>query len=215
MDPEANGRLLAGLAKLALVLRHQTWAEAGEHSLTPTQSQILSLLSARPGQQVGVSLIADELALTKATVSDSVSTLVRKGLVRKTPSRQDGRAVGLRLTKDGERTAKAACAWPDFLREAASELTEPERGVVLYCLTKMIRRLQEHGLIPVARMCVTCRYFRPNAHSDAKHPHHCDYVDLPFGNASLRIDCGEHELAESGRRAQVWETFRKQTLVMD
>jgi len=211
LDSEANGRLLAGLAKIALVLRHQNWAEAGEHALTPTQGQILSLLLARSTQQVGVSLIAEELALTKATVSDSVSALVRKGLVLKTPSNQDRRAVGLRLTKMGERAAESAAGWPDFLAEAASELSPAERAVFLFCLTKMIRRLQERGLIPVARMCVTCRFFQPNAYTDPANPHHCDFVDLPFGNASLRIDCGDHEIAEAGRRAELWRAFRSET----
>jgi hypothetical protein len=57
---------------------------------------------------------------------------------------------------------------------------------------KMIRALQDGGQIPLSRMCVTCRYFRENAHEQGP-PHHCAFVDAPLGVAELRMDCNEHE----------------------
>jgi len=66
----------------------------------------------------------------------------------------------------------------------------------------MIAALQEQGRIPVARMCPTCRFFRPNVHDDPERPHHCAFVDAPFGDRSVRIDCPDHEPAASSRRPE-------------
>jgi hypothetical protein len=74
-------------------------------------------------------------------------------------------------------------------------------------LVKMIRTLQERGEIPVSRMCVTCRFFRPRVHDDPTRPHHCAFVDAPFGDRSLRLECADHEAAPEGQRARGWEQF--------
>jgi hypothetical protein len=67
--------------------------------------------------------------------------------------------------------------------------------------------LQERGAIPVAKMCVTCRYFRPNVHPDPERPHHCAFVDAPFGDRSLRLDCPDQEPAPSKERSRLWKAF--------
>jgi hypothetical protein len=42
-------------------------------------------------------------------------------------------------------------------------------------------------------MCVTCRFFRPDAHPSSPRPHHCALVNAPMSNGELRVDCAEHE----------------------
>lgn len=61
-------------------------------------------------------------------------------------------------------------------------------------LYEVIAELQRAGVITVARMCVTCRHFRPDAH-DGERPHHCALLDVALAEESLRIDCPEHEQA--------------------
>ena len=56
----------------------------------------------------------------------------------------------------------------------------------------MIRTLQEKGRIPVARMCVSCRFFQPFRHDNPARPHHCAFVDAAFGDEELRLDCPDH-----------------------
>lgn len=85
--------------------------------------------------------------------------------------------------------------WPDLLLGAVGVLDEAEAAVFLKALLKVIRQLQERGRISPARMCVTCRYFRPDVHDDPERPHHCAFVDAPFGDRNLRVDCGDHEPA--------------------
>ena len=207
-DESLPKRVTTGLAKVGLALKHQAWAEAGGRGLTPTQGQVLALLRANPdGLRLGA--LAGQLGVTAATTSDSVTALRRKGLVDKLPLAGDGRAVLVRLTPAGVREAAAAAAWPDFLLEAVDELSDAEQAAFLRGLVTMIRTLQTRGRIPVARMCVSCRFFQPFRHpDDDRRPHHCAFVDAPFGDGELRLDCPDHDAAPAELAARTWEAFR-------
>jgi DNA-binding MarR family transcriptional regulator len=206
-DQPLDKRVTIGLAKIGIALKQQAWAEAGGRGLTPTQGQVLALLRANPsGLRLGA--LAEQLGVTAATTSDSVTALQRKGLVTKESSAADGRGVVVRLTPVGSREAAAAAAWPDFLLEAVGELSTAEQATFLRALIAMIRTLQEKGRIPVARMCVSCRFFRPYQHDDPDRPHHCAFVDAPFGDAELRLDCPDHRTAPADQAERNWQAFR-------
>lgn len=200
-------RVTIGLAKIGIALKQQAWAEAGGRGLTPTQGQVLALLRANP-QGLRLGALAEQLGVTAATTSDSVTALHRKGLVTKEPTADDGRGVVVLLTSTGSWEAVAAAAWPDFLLEAVGELSAAEQAGFLRVLIAMIRTLQEKRRIPVARMCVSCRFFRPMAHDDPVYPHHCAFVDAPFGDGELRLDCPDHGAASADQAAQNWQVFR-------
>jgi hypothetical protein len=72
----------------------------------------------------------------------------------------------------------------------------------------MIRTLQVRGRIPVARMCVSCRFFRPYRHDHPTTPHHCAFVDAPFGDGELRLDCPDHLPAPAAQAERTWHAFR-------
>lgn len=206
-DEPLDRRVTTGLAKIGIALKQQAWVEAGGRGLTPTQGQVLALLRANPaGLRLGV--LAEQLGVTAATTSDSVAALQRKGLVTKEPTADDGRGVVVLLTATGIREAAAAAAWPDFLLEAVDELSAEEQAIFLRALVAMIRSLQEKGRIPVARMCVSCRFFRPFVHDDPSRPHHCAFVDAPFGDGELRLDCPDHGAASPDLGAHNWQIFR-------
>ena len=206
-DEPLAERVTTGLAKVGIALKQQAWAEAGGRGLTPTQGQALALLRANPdGLRLGA--LAGQLGVTQPTASDSVAALQRKGLVVKAPVAGDGRAVAVRLTPAGASEAAAAGAWPDFLLETVDELSAAEQAAFLRALVTMIRSLQVRGRIPVARMCVSCRFFRPYRHDDPARPHHCAFVDAPFGDGGLRLDCPDHAAAPPEQAARTWHTFR-------
>jgi DNA-binding MarR family transcriptional regulator len=199
-------RLAAGLAKLSMALRSRAWREAGGRGLNPTQGQILVVLARRPGPQ-RLAQIARELAITPATASDALDALAAKGLVRKSRSPKDRRALAVSLTARGRREAERAAGWPDFLAEAAGQLNPAEQTALLRALIKMIRTLQERGDIAVARMCVSCRFFRPHRYADPIRPHHCDFVNAPFGDRELRVDCADHQPAAPDEAQTIWQSF--------
>jgi len=202
-------RVSAGLAKIALVLRHHAWEQRGQHGLTPTQAQVLTLLHSRGPMRL--SAVGHELAVRHPTASDAVGALTRKGLVAKQPDPNDGRAVALVPTGDGRDEARRLAEWPDVLQGAIADLPDDEQAQFLRALIKMVRSLQQRGAIPVQRMCVACRYFRPNAYPGADTPHHCAFVDAPFGDRHLRLDCPDHEAADPATAAVLWNVFTDDT----
>jgi hypothetical protein len=99
-----------------------------------------------------------------------------------------------------------------FLDDAVDTLDAAEQAALLRALVKVIRSLQVAGDVPLQRMCVSSRYFRPYAHDDELNPHHCAYVDAPFGDRYLRLNCEEHVEANADDKAVAWHVFTRRHL---
>jgi hypothetical protein len=95
----------------------------------------------------------------------------------------------------GERHAEKLSRWSDALQEQLANFSLEEKEHALKFLLKLIESLYRAGIITVARICLTCRFFRPNVHRDSRAPHHCALMDKPLAESDLRVDCPEHELA--------------------
>jgi len=199
-------RIATGLHKIGLALKHQTWIQANEDGLSPTQGQILAALAVQ-GTHTATDL-SKQLGVSLPTISDSVRVLVDKGLVEKKPDRRHPRASLLELTAAGRSRSARARAWPEFLASAVGAMSKPEQEVFLSGLMKMIVTLQENGQIPTNRMCITCTHFRPHVHPGAL-PHHCDLVDAPMAARHVRLDCAEQIEAPEIERAAKRERFMR------
>jgi DNA-binding MarR family transcriptional regulator len=187
-------RIATALHKLGLAMKHQTWLQANEEGLSPTQGQILAALSLDGG--LSGTELANRLGVSLPTVSDSARALIDKELVVKRPDPRHPRASLHELTARGRARAVKAKAWPELLSSAVGVLSPEEQESFLAGLLKMIRALQESGQIPVSRMCTTCTFFRPDAHRGPL-PHHCAFVDAPMADRHLRLDCPDHQIKES------------------
>jgi DNA-binding MarR family transcriptional regulator len=184
-------RLAEGLTRLAAVARQLDWESAESAGLSPTQADILRFVASRPGG-VRLTAAADHAGIRKATASDAVATLARKALVRKQADALDARAVALRPTAKGQRTAEA---WPVSFQSVIEGLSAAEQSLLFGLVVKMIRQLQQRGLIAPQRTCVTCRHFRENRAPGTNAPHYCTLVGAPMAEHHLRVDCPEHESA--------------------
>jgi DNA-binding MarR family transcriptional regulator len=194
-----------GLAQLSLYLRTRQWKAGEELGLTPTQITVLTLLRQRGSNRVRT--LARLLGVSLATASRVISALERKELVRKTTDPADARATLVSLTPAGVRVVSSRTEFPQALLEALAGLSPLESRALHTALSKVILELQESGAIEPQRMCCTCRFFRPYRHSTESRPHHCDFVDAPFGTDSLRLDCGDHQAAEETVRKERWRRF--------
>lgn len=184
-------QLIYGLGRMAAVARQRDWATGEQARLTPTQGDILRLLTTRP-EGMRPSAMAAQASATAATVSDAISALARKGLVERYPLPGDGRAVVVRLTAAG---AGMAGAIPSGFELIADMLDEAEQRALLAIVSRAILALQRAGRIAPLRNCLTCRYFVRDAHPEGQARHHCRFVDAPLGDTDLRLDCPEHEKA--------------------
>jgi DNA-binding MarR family transcriptional regulator len=200
-------QLTTGLLKIGLATRQHAWAGGERRGLTPTQGQALAYLLQRAPAGARVSELATALGIAQATASVMLKTLVDKGLIERRPSPDDARAVTLTLTEAGVDEAQLTLTWTDFLLEAVDELNPEEQAAFQRAVVKMIRAMQLKGDIPVSRMCVTCTWFRPNAHPGGDRPHHCAFVDAPFGDRQLRLDCSEFEDAAPELAQRNWQRF--------
>jgi DNA-binding MarR family transcriptional regulator len=202
-EPIAD-RIATGLHKIGLAMKQQAWQQANGEGLSATQGQILAALVAE-GALSGTEL-SRRLGVTLPTISDSVRVLVEKGLATKSADPRHPRASLVTPTKKGAVLGARARSWPEFMADAVTSLSPEEQRAFFAGVLKMIRMMQEQGLVPLSGMCVTCTHFRPNVHAGGA-PHHCDFVDAPLTNEQLRLDCAEHERAADAVRPTLWKQF--------
>lgn len=186
-------QLSHGLARLAALARQDDWRAGEVEGLTPTQGDILRALMQRP-EGLRVTVLAAHLNVTQPTASDAATALERKGLVEKLADPDDGRALVLRATRSGRALAKR---WPLSFGALVDVLSAEDQARLLGIVTRAIHDLQRRGAISQQRMCMSCRYFAPNAHRDKARPHHCGFIDAPLGEGDLRVDCADHEEAHA------------------
>lgn len=192
---DVDKKIVASLERLSQALRVLLREEAQERGLSPIQAQFLVYLLFRGPELRRVGRLAGEFDLTRATVSDAVGSLEKKGLVERDPWPDDKRVATLRLTPAGEEAAKGIATWANAVEGGLTASSPEEKEVVMRFLMGLIASLQRASVVTVARMCVNCRFFRPDVHLGEGSPHHCALLDLPLARSDLRVDCPEHELA--------------------
>jgi DNA-binding MarR family transcriptional regulator len=202
--------LATGFARLGQYLRQQSWAQGGQDGLTATQAQIVCFLAGPSDASHTLGAVAAALAVQAPTASEAVTSLERKGLVEKRPLATDRRTLSIALTARGQQVAQRQRQWPDLFLGALGALDEVEQAALQRALVKVIHALQLRGEIPISKLCVTCRHFRPHAYPhDPRRPHHCGYVDAPFGEADLRLDCADHRPVAPELRDALYATFAR------
>ncbi len=192
-------KLVAAIDRLGHVMRVQMSRVARAHGLTPTQLQLMLRLRTDPPERSRASTLASELDLTVATVSDTLTTLERKGLVSRTADPEDGRGVRITLTQHGHGIARSADAWQSRAQDLLVGVSEGDKIRALNFLLGLLGELHKEGLVAVARICPTCRYHRePETVADDER---CALLDLDLGPGDVRVDCPEHESVPSAEIA--------------
>ncbi|WP_256978120.1 MarR family winged helix-turn-helix transcriptional regulator [Rhodococcus sp. 14-2470-1a] len=118
-------------AVLASVLHDLSWIiqrtdrveELGIERLPAPEVTVLKQIDRNAG--IGVSALADMLAMQPSNVSAAVRTLVERGLVVKTPSPTDRRVTQLEVTDRMRRNrTRIEAAWSARITEALSRLPD-------------------------------------------------------------------------------------------
>jgi DNA-binding MarR family transcriptional regulator len=105
-------------------------------------SQLWILHELHRADGIGVSDLADKLAIHQSTCSQLVDKLVSAGYVMKHRHREDQRRVELRVSARGKRTlARAPGPAEGILPEAIAELTPTEVRALYRSLQRVIRAL--------------------------------------------------------------------------
>lgn len=189
-----QSKIVASLERISQAFRVLLWQECKEHALSPIQVQVLIFLLHHSEAMRKVSYLADEFNMTRATISDTVKSLELKELITKETEQTDSRSYTIHLTEKGKAIAKQNAFFTQELHVPIVELPERDREQLLLSLFKIIKHLNQTGVITIQRMCMTCMHYQNSKGANA---HYCKLLNTPLKNADLRIDCPEHESIHS------------------
>lgn len=113
---------------------------AGDKEISLVQSHILYEINRQ--HKPSVQLIADTLGTDITTFSRQIQTLIRMGLVKKTPDTEDRRTYILSLTEEGvEINEMIDKQMEDYLNEIFSQMNEFEKETVIRSLKLLNERM--------------------------------------------------------------------------
>lgn len=193
---DLDSKIAAALERLSQAFRVLLWEKNKAHNLSPIQIQFLVHLLYHAAEKSTIGQLAKEFSLTPATVSDAITSLEKKKLVTREWWETDRRVASVALTAEGKKTARKLSTWANVVQENIADFDAAEKVVVMKFLMRLIESLQQTGVITIARMCITCKFFQPHAHPEATALHHCKLLDKALANSDLRLDCAEHEIKE-------------------
>lgn len=186
---DLDRKVLAAVERLGRALRAARQELATRHELSLLGLSVIELLADGRSRRVGD--LAAELDVSQPTISDAVTVLHKRGLVRRDRDPADLRSTLVATTRDG---ARLAARTVDELGPllAAGTGTDDDRATTLRVLLGEIARLQAAGVITVNRSCLTCRHYQPpRQRSRAR----CLLLASALADRDLRVDCPEHEQA--------------------
>jgi len=160
--------------------------------LNPAQWEALRYLARCNRFSNNPSALAAYLGATKGTVSQTVSSLQRKGLLTKVPRPGQGRSLSLVLTEQGRAILehdpqKHLRSSVESLETDAKPLLEALEGLMLECQVRY--RVRSFG------KCHSCRYFIAGAEDGI--PHGCGLLGVPVDKADTGLICTEHAPRDS------------------
>lgn len=177
-----------------LVDRLERLARGGDGGgLNPAQWEALRYLARANRFSRSPAALADYLASTRGTVSQTLIALEGRGLVSRRPSKRDGRAIEVWLTADGERVLA-----DDPILALAADL-EQSAGAgldqLVEALAATLRRAIERNHGRAFGACHTCRHFRRGVRGAGASPHQCALLDEPLSDGDSAAICMEHNAA--------------------
>ena len=192
-DPDEQARSLAAKAASALdrlgdYTRVRHWHTAKSAGLTPLQHKVLLSLRYRGATNAKPSALAAYYGVARPTISEATRLLLRKELLVKRRSPDDGRAFELHLTASGRALLDRLDDPLAGLRATLGDLPEAELTTVFASLYTLIDRLERAGQLERQRHCRTCVHYRERARVP-----YCALLKRDLTPPALRIDCPEHE----------------------
>ncbi|KFF18718.1 MarR family winged helix-turn-helix transcriptional regulator [Chryseobacterium sp. JM1] len=184
---EIDSKIVVALERLSEAFRVLLWNESKLNALSPIQIQILIFLLFQPTEKCRISYLAKEFNMSKPTISDSVKSLLQKGLIDKKSDLLDSRSYTLSLTDSGRITALKSADFTRSIENPVSSLNLQQKEIMLDGLLKIIQGLNTTGILTVQRMCFTCSHYRISDEG-----HYCKLLQMSLAYKEIRINCAEH-----------------------
>ncbi|MEN0052378.1 MAG: MarR family winged helix-turn-helix transcriptional regulator [Mucilaginibacter sp.] len=179
--------IIAAFERIAQGLKTLSWNAAKASKLNPTQIQLLTFLLKHEPTDYYVSDLAKEFNISNSSISDTISALVKKGLVNKVREGADNRHIKLELTSAGRSQALNADNYAGALISAINQIDIRDKEKLVSLMGDIILALHDAKIFPVQRMCLTCHFHMTNADG-----HFCKLLEKHLNIGDLRLDCAEH-----------------------
>lgn len=135
VDPENTAD---ALVQLSFAIQRILASVGAEHELSVVQMRLLGILRDRT---LGMLELGLQLGLDKSSVTGLVSRAERRGLVQRSPSPDDGRAVLVTLTPLGRRATEAGAAEVTRrIGDLTSGLDDTSRAQLTTIATRLVGR---------------------------------------------------------------------------
>ncbi len=177
------------LEKLNQIQRSLMWEIAIKEKVSPVQMQFLVYIEKNPDSLCKVSVLSREFELTKATVSDAITTLVSKKLVVRVKEKEDKRSFHIVLTGMGKKVVKKVSRWSDVLKSQIENFPAHQKETVFLFLMELVKSLFDEGAINTPRICLTCGNFQKNADTDISTPYRCNLTGKNISINDLNVGC--------------------------
>ncbi|MBT7692120.1 MAG: MarR family transcriptional regulator [Gemmatimonadales bacterium] len=184
LDPK---ELLDRLATLSRAERRAAGAESG---LNAAQLDALAYLDRANKYSDTPAGLADFLASSRGTASQTLLALERKGLINKTPDANDGRVAHCSLTPAGRKALTRAAAGDPIAHELA-QLGAPERTQLVALLQPVLRAAQQSRGGLTFGVCRTCTHFQ----RQGPRRFQCGLTGETLTQADSERICREHALS--------------------
>lgn len=169
-------------------------ADAGGAPVNPAQWEALRYLARANRFSRTPAALADYLASTRGTVSQTLIALEQKGLVERIRSSRDRRSVDIALTAAG-----TAVLDRDPLHSLANDICRgagPHLDALLAGLRGTLRRRIARNGGRAFGVCGSCLHFRLDARPGHDAPHHCALLDAHLSDADSGSICAEQVPAQ-------------------
>ena len=105
--------------------------------ITPRQAAVLLTVAQNPG--ISQAILSDRVALDANTLSDIISRMLRKQLIRRERSATDKRSYGLQVTDPGKRQLAQFLPGVDkYQRRVGRRLSADQRGQLIVLLQRLL-----------------------------------------------------------------------------
>ena len=187
----SSNKLLASLERIFVLVRYFMWEKGKNYGLTPVQMQILQHLATLDTPFRKVSFIAREFHLTPPTVSEAVSTLLKKDLIERVPDPEDRRVYYLNLTPRGKELVEKLKSWNEPFEKAFKDVSEEEKKAFFSFFVHLAKSLHEKGYVQVVRLCVTCSHFEEG---DKGNSYRCRLLNIPISVEDVKVNCNKYSV---------------------
>lgn len=165
--------------------------EGHAHGLKPAQWEALRYLARANRFSRTPGGLTAYLGLTKGTVSQTLMSLERAGLVDKTANPGDARSVRLDLTEKGRELL--ALDGMATIRQAFDALPPVLRATLGDGVSALVRSVLDTRSGRAFGICRACRHFAADAHGRGRH--YCQLLGQPLSDAEAQEICQEQEAA--------------------